>query len=120
MKLVIGGAYQGKSEFVRRKFNIEPQKCDEKTALTAECINGYHNLVADLLLANQNPQEFTEKLIAANPDVIIICDEVGLGIVPLEAFQRRWREEVGRCLCLIAAKADYVCRILAGLESQIK
>ena len=79
MKLVIGGACQGKAEFVRRKFKKEPQKCNENTALTASCINGYHNLIADLLQANKNPQEFTKKLIVENPDVIIICDEVGFG-----------------------------------------
>ncbi|MGI5825160.1 MAG: bifunctional adenosylcobinamide kinase/adenosylcobinamide-phosphate guanylyltransferase [Bacillota bacterium] len=120
MKLIIGGAYQGKSSFVRRNFNTEPKICNETTALTASAVNCFHLLIKDLLQTGKNPQDFTKKLINDNPQAIIICDEVGLGIVPLDSFERRWREEVGRCLCLIAEKADYVSRLTAGLEIRIK
>lgn len=120
MKLIIGGAYQGKTKFVREVFHVEPQICDEKSALKAEAINCFQKLVKDLMVTGKDPQDFTKKLLEVNSNAIIICDEVGLGIVPLDPLERKWREEVGRCLCLIASQADYVSRISAGLETRIK
>lgn len=120
MKLIMGGAYQGKTDFVREHFGIEAKPCAWAKALTAPAINCFHLLVRDLLTAGKNPQQFTEDLIRQNPDTIIICDEVGLGIIPLDENDRKWREEVGRCLCLIAREADYASRILAGVEMRLK
>lgn len=120
MKLILGGAHQGKTAFAIKKFNTYPQICTESSALTEPCINCFHLLIKDLLSQGKDPYEFTQKLIAENPNAIIICDEIGLGVVPLNKESRIWREAVGRCLCLIAKEADYVCRILAGLETKIK
>lgn len=120
MRLIIGGAHQGKTAFVKKTMGLMPQSCDQTSALTAPAVNGFHQLVRDILAAGGDPQFFTRMLIRENPDVVILCDEVGLGIVPLDAAQRRWREEVGRCLCLLAAEADSVSRIVAGLEQKIK
>ena len=120
MKLIIGGAYQGKTDFVRTAFGREPQICNEKTAMTAPAVNCFHLLIKRLLEQGTDPQEFTKELIAKNPNAIIICDEMGMGIVPLDKKDRLWRETVGRCLCLIAQESDYVSRILAGIETRIK
>ena len=38
-----------------------------------------------------------------HPDTVIICEEVGNGIVPLDSFEREYRERLGRLLCEIAA-----------------
>lgn len=120
MKLILGGAYQGKTDFAKEKFNIVPKICTPDTALTAPCINCFHLLIKDLLNQKQNPLEYTRKLITENPNAVIICNEIGLGIVPLDKEARIWRESVGRCLCLLAKEADYVCRIFAGIETRIK
>ena len=53
------------------------------------------------------------------PD-ILICDEVGSGIVPLERKDRIYREAVGRVLCAAVAKSDRVERILCGIGQCLK
>ena len=55
-----------------------------------------------------------------HPDTVIICDEVGNGIVPLDSFEREYRERLGWLLCEIAAKAERVERIVCGIGQRIK
>ena len=55
-----------------------------------------------------------------NPDMVILCDEVGCGIVPIEPFQRQWREETGRLCCLLAQRAQRVERIFCGIAMTLK
>ena len=51
---------------------------------------------------------------------MIICDEIGNGIVPLDAFEREYREHTGRILIELAGKADEVVRIICGIQQRIK
>ena len=55
-----------------------------------------------------------------NPECILICDEVGNGIVPMDPFERRYREEVGRILIKVAQRASRVERVTCGLGQRIK
>ena len=120
MKLILGGAYQGKTDFVRANFGVPAARCTAEEALKAAAVNCFHLLVRDLMAAGRDPQQFTEKLIRENPGAIIICDEVGMGIVPMDKTAANLREAVGRCLCLIARESDHVSRIVAGMEMRIK
>ena len=52
--------------------------------------------------------------------VIVISDEVGNGIVPVDGFEREWREWVGRLLIRLAKQADRVERVICGLGQRIK
>lgn len=70
------------------------------------CDNGKDNLI--------------EEIYAANPDIILICDEVGSGIVPIEKKDRVYREAVGRALCSAVKKSDRVERIMCGIGQCLK
>ena len=63
---------------------------------------------------------FYDRYLEKHPDTVIICDEVGNGIVPLDSFEREYRERLGRLLCEIAAKAERVERIVCGIGQRIK
>ena len=63
---------------------------------------------------------FYDKYLEKHPDTVIICDEVGNGIVPLDSFEREYRERLGRLLCEIAAKAERVERVVCGIGQRIK
>jgi len=52
--------------------------------------------------------------------VIIVSNEVGGGIVPAEALSRRFRDLVGLANQIIAAKADEVIMLQAGIPVRIK
>lgn len=52
--------------------------------------------------------------------VIMVTNEVGLGIVPENALARRYRDLVGRCNQEVAAAADKVIMTICGIPLQIK
>jgi len=52
--------------------------------------------------------------------VILVANEVGLGIVPDNALARRFRDEAGRVNQRIAAAVDEVMFIAAGLPLRLK
>ncbi len=54
-----------------------------------------------------------------NP-VWLVSNEVGLGIVPDNALARRFRDEAGRLHRLLAAQADRVVLMVAGLPLKVK
>lgn len=53
-------------------------------------------------------------------DVILVSNEVGMGIVPLGEINRQFQDEQGRLNQAIAAIADKVSFIAAGLPLQLK
>ncbi|MBK3425395.1 bifunctional adenosylcobinamide kinase/adenosylcobinamide-phosphate guanylyltransferase, partial [Methylobacterium ajmalii] len=75
---------------------------DEEADLAAE--------VADLLAA----------CAAAPGPLVLVSNEVGFGIVPENALARRFRDEAGRLHQRLAALADRVVLVVAGLPMTIK
>ncbi len=63
---------------------------------------------------------FIDDIVSNNKDIIITCDEVGAGIVPIDRAVRDYRDIVGKMCQYIASKADEVYRVTAGLKQRIK
>jgi len=51
---------------------------------------------------------------------VIICNEVGCGVVPATSEERAARECTGRLCCDLAAQADCVVRVTCGIGAVIK
>lgn len=79
-------------------------------------LNGLHDLTRQMLAQGKEPLTLLPML----TDKITICDEIGCGIVPRDAADRVWREQTGRLCCALAAQADIVVRVYAGLPQVIK
>ena len=137
MRLVIGGAAQGKLEvakkLVQSGYNEDNVQIASKAMIImdetynkvedlygATIINHYHLIIKRLLREKQDPELIMKELISKNPDVCIVSTEIGYGIVPMAAFEREYRERTGRICCKIAEKANEVYRVLCGIEMRIK
>ena len=138
MKLVIGGYAQGKLEYVLRKYGEEnclvwdglpldgsvvlgesdPQKAGCAGKLVV--VNGFHQWVKQRIAEEGNPEEEVLLFLEKYPDCIVISDEIGNGIVPIDRLEREWRERTGRILVELARKAKGVERILCGIGQKIK
>ncbi|SFG74299.1 bifunctional adenosylcobinamide kinase/adenosylcobinamide-phosphate guanylyltransferase [Oribacterium sp. WCC10] len=53
-------------------------------------------------------------------ETVIIMNEVGSGVVPMDKGEREWREAVGRVSCIFARRADRVYRLIAGIPQRLK
>jgi adenosylcobinamide kinase/adenosylcobinamide-phosphate guanylyltransferase len=66
----------------------------------------------------------TDRLIAAldaaSSPILLVSNEVGLGIVPENALARRFRDEAGRLNQRVAAAANEVLFVAAGLSLRMK
>ena len=64
--------------------------------------------------------KFLEILPKIQSDIILVSNEVGMGIVPLGAINRQFQDEQGRLNQAVAAVADKVSFIAAGLPLTLK
>jgi adenosylcobinamide kinase/adenosylcobinamide-phosphate guanylyltransferase len=62
----------------------------------------------------------SETLAGAKGHIVLVANEVGLGIVPENALARRFRDAAGRVNQALARAADEVVFIAAGLPTQLK
>ena len=122
MILIVGGRSQGKRDFAAGALKIPGNEIADGRRILPE--NAYkYRCIADfqeLIRKCADPVSFTENLCRTFPDCVIIMDEVGCGIVPMEKSDRVWRENVGRCGCIIASHASCVVRMVCGIPTVIK
>lgn len=80
--------------------------------------------LTNLILAERDTAAAGAALIEAcaqaSGPVVLVSNEVGLGIVPDNALARRFRDEAGRLHQAIAARAGRVVFMVAGLPMQVK
>lgn len=125
--LVIGGAYQGKTKWVEKTFpqyqNISIETLLEESKLGKITnniwVNKFHLGMKQWLVEKREYKKILQ-LIKKNPSWLIVSDEIGNGIVPMNEADRKWREETGRILCDLAKEADEVYRIYSGIAIKIK
>jgi adenosyl cobinamide kinase/adenosyl cobinamide phosphate guanylyltransferase len=112
MVLVTGGIASGKRTFVR---GLGYADVDMGTSLDADArvLVGLEELLRERELT---PEEFGR---ACERDVVV-CLEVGQGVVPVDLAERAWRERVGRCCQRLAAEASSVFRLVCGVAVCVK
>ncbi len=156
MKLIIGGAFQGKLEFAQNTYKVTDGWIDGRTCEfmeVRECrgIHHFHEYVRRMIGAGENAflpdgensaengaqvpwsfrnedltalesqaDRFADWLLKENPKLVIVSNELGYGIVPMEKQDRLWREATGRICTCLAARADEVVRVVCGIGMRLK
>ncbi len=146
MKMVIGGAYQGKlrwtkTHIVENDRDIQENKNEEsKQWIDGEtcgveeiyhCIGIYHfhRYIARFLNSTtkdslsgleKSSENFAKELYKKNQELIIVTEEIGYGIVPLDPKERSYREQVGRVCTALAKESEEVYRVICGIGTRIK
>jgi len=90
-------------------------------ALVVDCLTLW---LSNLILRERHVEAATGELLRAvsrrRSTVVVIANEVGLGIVPENALARRFRDEAGRLHQAVARAADEVTLVCAGLGLRMK
>jgi len=124
MTLVVGGAYQGKLDYVLGNYPVSTVfQCDINSAnidLSADVINSLHLAVLAQTRMWMDPLAILNGLLPMLKDKVIICDDISCGVVPIERENRLWREATGHCLAMLSKYADEVIRVFCGIGSRIK
>ena len=125
MKLVIGGYAQGKLNYVLQTYQLQMNQVWDGMILenfsgNEIIFNHFHNWMKEEIRRGTNPEEQILELVKQYPDVIIVSDEIGNGIVPMDAFEREYRERTGRVLIELAKQAESVERVICGIGQKIK
>lgn len=115
MMLVVGGRDNGKKDFV---LSLGYSEEDVSDSFETTIIYKLNDTVKKCLEQGIDVNEYIIKNITNKH--IIICDEVGNGIVPMAKEDREYREAVGRVCCILAKNADTVYRVYCGIATKIK
>lgn len=93
----------------------------DATTLVIDCLTLW---LSNLMHHERNIPSATQALIAALQEapghVILVSNEIGLGLAPMEPLSRRFRDAQGRLNQHIAAVADRVELVAAGLPLALK
>lgn len=146
MILIIGGAFQGKKRFAEQLFPQErPGQggeakniawCDGETASWEEFCQAAWCFHLPAMIRRQmdeaagredgflrdgfTREDFVKELLRFPKEKIVVAEEIGSGIVPMGAFQRKWREETGRICCLLAENSSQVWRVIGGIGQRLR
>ena len=113
MLLIVGGEGSGKKTFVQSLGYTDSEIAD---AVLNECPVLYH--LEQMVFADP---ECTDALLSALADKdVVICNEVGSGVIPANRAERAGREATGRLCVLLAQKANCVVRMVSGIPTVIK
>lgn len=106
MVLVVGGMDQGKYAFAK--------------TLSEDVVRDLHVDIRACMERGEDPWSLAAQVQEVHPEGVITMAELGCGLIPMDTFDRDYREIVGRISCELAKKAEAVYRVCCGIATQIK
>ena len=125
MHIIIGGAYNGKRGYVRTMLagrevewfeGVMPKHSDTGQVMV---VVGIDKWLAETKLSEADAIDYVLSAVAGR-DVIVVLTDIGRGIVPIDAQQRKLRDACGRLYQRLMAEADEVTRIWYGVAQTLK
>jgi len=94
------------------------------SSIVVDCLTLWlNNLLRDKVRPAQVPihvKAFLRAARACPGQVVVVSNELGLGLVPGDAGSRQFRDAAGRMNQLVAAEADEVYFLVSGLPLRLK
>ncbi len=122
MIFVIGGAHQGRTDFVRGLGYEAIWEAGEADALdfSTGAVRGLDRWVLGCVRRGESAVERFAAREAEWQNCALIGTDFSCGVVPMDAELRLWREENGRLNNYLATRADRVVRLFCGLPQELK
>lgn len=129
MDLIVGGAYQGKLEYMKNEYGFSDEDiffCSDGMDICcldeikgSRAVYGLEKLTLEMVRKGITLDELKEVILGSNVEAVCIND-ISCGVVPIEKDIRAWREESGRLMNALAKEADGVVRIFCGIPMALK
>lgn len=120
MILIIGGRAQGKRLWASQTFGLSETDFSDDPENPCRALFGITDYAARAIRDGIDPSAVVLEAAERFPDLIVIADEVGCGIVPDNKFDRAWRDAAGSLLTALASRANTVVRIFCGIPTVLK
>lgn len=134
MHVYIGGAHNGKRDYVKKwlaeqgKENVHWVEGNcladsfivDTEAIQTTVVAGVEKWLAETDLSEQAAIDYVMNIVATDRHIVFILTDIGRGIVPMDAGQRKLRDTCGRLYQRLMVEADEVTRIWYGLAKTLK
>ena len=131
MHLIFGGAYQGKLDYARERYQLGEEDvffcggeqlnvAGSEIDFSKKVVDGLEHFILHCVQTGTEAKDELEKEGDQWRDTVFICTDISSGVVPMEKERRAWREMVGRTLMYLGKEAEEVTRIFCGLPQKIK
>lgn len=139
MKLIFGGAFQGKLEYAKKNFDIKSvHDCGAGVSPEAtigggavgfvgtepdfskDAVCALEKFVLKCVRDGVEAKEYFIKNKEKWQDKVLILTDVSQGIVPMDAELRAFREMNGRLMLYLASEAEEVIRVFCGIGKKVK
>ena len=120
MILIIGGAYQGKLDYVKETFGIADSDVYTCGAGGIDFSKRYICKIEEFTYDHPDPIGYFQTHRDEWKDSILILQDIFCGVVPMGAETRAWRQRTGRLSQYLSREATQVSRIFCGLEQRLK
>lgn len=125
MELIIGGAYQGKTEFAKERFGLSDDDicvCDKDGSIDFDkkCISHIERYSYWCVEHGIEPAEHFFEHAKNLEHGVVISDDISCGVVPVVKTERAWREANGRLLIKLAENSEHVTRVFCKIPMVLK
>ncbi|MDO4745641.1 MAG: bifunctional adenosylcobinamide kinase/adenosylcobinamide-phosphate guanylyltransferase [Bacillota bacterium] len=130
MKLIFGGAYQGKLEYAEKNYDIKtvfdcgagatPEAPGTEPDFGKDAVCALEKFVLKCVRDGVEAADYFKENKEKWQDKVLILTDVSQGIVPMDAELRAFREMNGRLMLYLAAEADEVVRVFCGIGKRVK
>lgn len=115
-RLIVGGAHQGKRAYAEFTYGLTAEDFSPQGTAT----DHLHLQVRELVERGEDAKTVLLEHLRSLDSWVVICDEIGCGVVPVDALEREWREQTGRLCAELAKAADTVERLCCGIPVRLK